>query len=76
MIQLSEYEKQTLDKLKDGHTPEEQKTIENRFMFVIKMMRNSVWGNNVVPASYVTTHFCSCASNLSEHNIISKQPNP
>ena len=75
MKQLSEYEKQTLDKLKEGHTPEEQKKIENRFRMSISLLRNSVWGHNVVPVSYVTTHFCNCVLNLSEHNIISKQPN-
>lgn len=74
-MQLSEYEKQTLNKLKEGHTPEEQKIIENRFRMSIRMLRNSVWGCNVVPVSYVTTHFCNCALSLSEHNIISKQPN-
>lgn len=75
MIHLSEYEQKTLDKMKEGHTPEEQKKIENRFRGAIQMMRNSVWGCNVVPVSYVTTHFCNCALSLSEHNIISKQPN-
>lgn len=76
MIQLSEYEKQTLDKLKEGHTPEEQKIIEDRFRMGIKMLRNSVWGDNVVPVSYAITHFCNCVLSSSEHNIISNQPNP
>lgn len=52
MIKLSEYEQQTLDQLKEGHTSEEQRKIENRFMMIVKMMRNSVWGHNVVPVSY------------------------
>ena len=73
MIQLSEYEQKTLDKMKEGKTPEEQKKIENRFRGVIQMMRNSFWGSQPV---YVTTHFCNTVLRLSEHKIISNQPNP
>lgn len=73
MIHLSEYEQQTLDKMKEGHTPEEQKKIENRFRGAIQMMRNSFWGGQSV---YATTHFCKTVLGLSEHKIISNQPNP
>ena len=73
MIHLSEYEQQTLDKLKEGQTPEERKKTENRFRGAIQLMINSIWGGKPV---YATTHFCNTVLGLSEHKIISNQPNP